>query len=45
MAPRESATDERHEAFVAGRHPSVVDVGIDTIGALIALVGHPVSTV
>ena len=31
-------TDELHQAFVAGRHPSAVDVGIDTAGALIAVV-------
>ena len=30
-------TDELHQGFVAGRHPSPVDVGIDTAGALIAL--------
>jgi VanZ family protein len=30
-------TDEFHQGFVAGRHPSVVDVGIDTTGALIAV--------
>jgi VanZ family protein len=33
-----AATDELHQAFVAGRHPSAVDVGIDTAGALIAVV-------
>ena len=32
-----AATDELHQAFVAGRHPSAVDVGIDTAGALVAL--------
>ena len=32
-----AATDELHQACVAGRHPSVVDLGIDAIGALIAL--------
>ena len=31
-------TDELHQAFVATRHPSLVDVGIDAAGALIALV-------
>ena len=31
-------TDELHQGFVAGRHPSAVDVGIDAAGALIALV-------
>ncbi len=30
-------TDELHQGFVAGRHPSPVDVGIDAAGALIAL--------
>ena len=30
-------TDEFHQGFVAGRHPSVVDVGIDATGALIAV--------
>ncbi len=33
-----AASDEFHQEFVAGRHPSVVDVGIDAAGALIALV-------
>ena len=33
-----AATDELHQGFVAGRHPSPVDVGVDTAGALIALV-------
>ena len=32
-----ATTDELHQAFVAGRHASGVDVGIDTTGALIAL--------
>lgn len=27
-------TDELHQAFVPGRHPDIVDWGIDTIGAL-----------
>ena len=30
-------TDEFHQGFVAGRHPSVVDVGIDATGALMAV--------
>ena len=30
-------TDELHQGFVAGRHPSAVDVGIDAAGALIAI--------
>jgi VanZ family protein len=33
-----AATDELHQGFVAGRHPSAVDVGIDAAGALVALV-------
>jgi VanZ family protein len=32
-----AATDEFHQSFVLGRHPSPVDVGIDTVGAAIAL--------
>ncbi len=31
-----AATDEGHQAFVAGRGPSVADVGIDTLGAALA---------
>jgi VanZ family protein len=31
-------TDEFHQGFVAGRHASLVDVGIDATGALIAVV-------
>ena len=30
-------TDEFHQGFVAGRHPSAVDVGIDAAGAAIAV--------
>jgi VanZ family protein len=30
-------TDEFHQGFVVGRHPSPVDVGIDAAGALIAI--------
>ncbi len=30
-------TDELHQGFVAGRHPSPVDVGIDVAGAVVAL--------
>ena len=30
-------TDELHQGFVTGRHPSAVDVGIDATGALIAI--------
>ena len=33
-----AASDELHQGFVAGRHPSAIDVGIDAAGALIALV-------
>ena len=33
-----AASDELHQGFVAGRHPSATDVGIDATGALIALV-------
>jgi VanZ family protein len=29
-----AATDEVHQGFVQGRHPSPIDVGIDTLGAL-----------
>jgi VanZ family protein len=32
-----AATDELHQGFVAGRHPSPVDVTIDTVGALVAV--------
>lgn len=31
-----AATDEWHQGFVAGRGPSVIDVGIDTLGASVA---------
>ena len=31
-------TDELHQGFVAGRHPSPIDVGTDAAGALIAVV-------
>ena len=33
-----AATDELHQAYTEGRHPSPVDVGIDAVGALVALV-------
>jgi len=33
-----AATDELHQAFVETRHPSILDVGIDAAGALIAVV-------
>ena len=32
-----AAGDEWHQGFTAGRHPSVLDVGIESSGALIAL--------
>jgi VanZ family protein len=32
-----ACTDEFHQLFVAGRHASLVDVGIDALGAAIAL--------
>ncbi|MGH3002026.1 MAG: VanZ family protein [Gaiellaceae bacterium] len=32
-----AASDEFHQTFVRGRHGSPVDVGIDTVGALIGL--------
>lgn len=35
-----AATDEWHQAFVGGRGPSVIDVGIDTLGAGLALCVH-----
>ncbi len=35
-------SDEVHQAVVSGRHASIVDVGIDAAGALIALVSAAV---
>ncbi|MGZ6273530.1 MAG: VanZ family protein, partial [Candidatus Limnocylindrales bacterium] len=32
-----AGSDEFHQSFTSGRHPSPVDVGIDAVGALIAL--------
>jgi len=32
-----AATDELHQGFVTGRHPSATDVGIDVAGALIGV--------
>jgi hypothetical protein len=32
-----AASDEFHQSFTAGRHPSPIDVGIDSVGALVAL--------
>jgi VanZ family protein len=36
-----SATDEFHQSFVPGRHPSLIDVLVfDNIGAVVALLIH-----
>jgi VanZ family protein len=32
-----AGSDEFHQSFVAGRYPSLVDVGIDACGAIFAL--------
>jgi VanZ family protein len=32
-----AATDEYHQVFIPGRHPSPVDVGIDSVGAMFGL--------
>jgi VanZ family protein len=32
-----AGSDEFHQSFVPGRHPSIVDVGIDSVGAMITL--------
>lgn len=32
-----SATDEFHQSFVPGRHPTITDVGIDALGAAVGL--------
>lgn len=42
-----SATDEYHQSFVPGRHPSALDMLIDTVGATTALLiyhklAHPI---
>jgi hypothetical protein len=37
LATAYAATDEFHQSFTQGRHASVVDVGIDSAGAFIAL--------
>lgn len=37
MAAIYAASDEWHQAFVGGRGPSVADVGIDTLGALLGI--------
>ena len=38
MAVLYSVTDEFHQSFTPGRHPTVADVMIDAIGAAVALV-------
>jgi VanZ family protein len=38
MAVSYAVTDEFHQSFTSGRHPSPLDVGIDTLGALAGLV-------
>jgi VanZ family protein len=35
-----AATDELHQAFVRGRHPTPVDVAIDVVGALVGLAAY-----
>jgi VanZ family protein len=35
-----AATDELHQAFVRGRHPTPVDVAIDVVGALAGLAAY-----
>ncbi len=35
MAAIYAATDEFHQSFTPGRHPSLLDVSIDTIGATV----------
>jgi VanZ family protein len=37
LAVAYAGTDELHQLFVRGRHGSVIDVGIDTVGVLIGL--------
>jgi VanZ family protein len=37
LAVAYAASDEFHQSFTQGRHPSPVDVGIDASGAVIAL--------
>lgn len=29
--------DEFHQAFTPGRHPTIIDVGIDSVGAIVAI--------
>ncbi len=38
LAAAYAASDEFHQSFTAGRHPSPLDVTIDSLGALIALI-------
>jgi VanZ family protein len=35
-----AATDELHQAFVRGRHPTPVDVAIDVVGAVLGLAAY-----
>ena len=35
-----AATDELHQAFVPGRHATVVDIAIDMVGALLGLAAY-----
>ena len=37
LASGYAATDEFHQAFTSGRHASPVDVGIDSLGALLGI--------
>jgi VanZ family protein len=37
LAALYAASDEFHQSFTAGRHSSPIDVGIDSVGALIGL--------
>ena len=37
LAAAYAAMDEFHQGFAAGRYPSSVDVGIDSVGALLGL--------
>jgi VanZ family protein len=37
LAVAYAASDEFHQSFVPGRHPSLVDVSIDGVGAMTAL--------
>ena len=32
-----AGSDEYHQSFVPGRHASIIDMGIDTVGAWVAL--------